>query len=426
MVAHLPCIFDGRPGYHRMSSRYLVDRGLGAWSPKADGRVFRATPPTDQTMRNYAHWLANFLEWVEIRGVDLSTCDYVNHIYGRYQSEMLSGSWSCRGMALRPGTVNPRVQQACDYLTWMAEKGHRRPFEVPHTTVKVEAFSATSSIGHRLKEVQTREGKVRQDKRRLRMPTDSQVKSWLANVYRKFGNTEGLMCETVLLTAMRREEVACLRTDTLPEEPDHWHLSNADAPRHEQQVLITIKFGTKGASYGYDHGDKIGPERSIWIPLDLAVRLHEYRRKLRNPALKLWIQAAPTATVKRHRIKESVHLFLKDRTGTRITGKDLYNTWTGVELPYKGWSPHLGRHWWACSILWRELNKHEKLLSFGADTVAALLESTGLSIIRLLIQPQLGHAHDSTSMIYLQWAMDMIGVGLSIQYEAELDVQQAN
>lgn len=28
-VSDLPCIFDSRPGYHRLGSRFLIDRGLG-------------------------------------------------------------------------------------------------------------------------------------------------------------------------------------------------------------------------------------------------------------------------------------------------------------------------------------------------------------------------------------------------------------
>jgi integrase len=220
---------------------------------------------------------------------------------------------------------------------------------------------------------------------------------------------------------MRREEVACCRTDTLPDQRELWHVSNPEAPSEEQRVLITIRYGTKGSTYGFDHGDKIGPERSIWIPLDLAVRLDEYRKMHRNPALKRWVKAAPSLAEQKQRTADAVHLFLDEMTGERFTGKDLYNAWTGVELPFKGWSPHRGRDWWACSVLWKEMKKHEHLLNLGVDTAAALLESTAMSIIRLQIQPQLGHAHDSTTMIYLQWVSDMLGVNLPSLYEESSD-----
>lgn len=419
-VARLPCIFDSRPGYHRLASRYLIDRGLGTWDPVSHGRRPKSVP-TEQTMRNYAHWLANFLEWADIRGVDIRTCEYASHVHGRYQSEMLQGIWSRDGTALSPQTINLRVQQACDFLSWVADKGHRAPFEIPVEVRTIKTGGATSATSHEGMQVTVRKGKVRKNKRRLRMPTDEQLGLWLRRVYQHCGSTKGLMCETVLLTAMRREEVACLRTDTLPENPKDWHISSPDAPRQEQRVLVDIKFGTKGPSYGADHGDKVGPERSIWVPLDLAERLHSYRQSERPKALRILVGEAKSLVDKRKRIAESVHLFVDDASGLRLSSRALYNAWTSVDLPFEGWSPHLGRDWWACSVLWRELKKHERLASLGADVSAALLESTAMSIIRLQIQPQLGHAHDSTTMIYLQWVADMLGVNLSIKYEQALE-----
>ncbi len=419
-VARLPCILDGRPGYHKLGSRYLIDRGLGIWDPISRGRQPKLAP-TEQTMRNYAHWLSNFLEWAELRGIDTFTCEYGPHIHGRYQGEMLQGSWSRDGRPLSPTTINLRVQQACDYITWLADKGHRPPFDIPSEICSIKTGSATNSSSSPTKQVFARRGKVRKNKHRLRMPTDEQLRAWLKRVQTKCGETKRLMCETVLQTAMRREEVACWRTDTLPENPKDWHLSKPNAPRVEQRVLIEIQFGTKGPNYGIDHGDKIGPRRSIWIPLDLAERIHTYRERERPKALRHFVGAAKSLSDKRRRITDSVHLFLDDAKGTRLNSRALYNAWTSVELPFEGWSPHLGRDWWACSILWIELKKHEHLVSLGAGVSSALMESTAMSIIRLQIQPQLGHAHDTTTLVYLQWVSDMLGANLPTLYEQTLD-----
>ncbi|MFZ2998856.1 MAG: hypothetical protein WA071_00780 [Undibacterium umbellatum] len=253
------------------------------------------------------------------------------------------------------------------------------------------------------------------------MPTDEQVVTWLQQIYKVHGQAKGLMCETVLLSALRREEIACWRYDTLPEDPTQWQLGDPNAPYDRQRVLVDIKFGTKGKFYGLDHGDKIGPSRSIWIPLHLAERIHEYRNKLRNLALRKWIKITPTLAEQQRRIKEAVHLFRHEISGERITSKNLYDAWTSVQLPYKGWSPHLGRDWWACSVLWQELKRYKTLCDLGSNMPDTFLESTAMSIIRLQIQPQLGHAYDSTTMIYLQWVMDMIGVGPEIRYDRELD-----
>ncbi|KRB79042.1 hypothetical protein ASE07_04965 [Noviherbaspirillum sp. Root189] len=414
-VARLPCIFDDRPGYHRRASRYIIERGLGRWDPIHRGNPPSETPLTDGTIWNYACWLLNFLEWASLRGIDLTTCTYADHVRGRYQEEMLKGIWSRDGDGLGPKTINLRVQQACDYLNWTGDKGYRAPFMVPYEVVPVRVASKTN-YGPRIKHVRQRKGKVRQNKRRLRMPTDGEVRSWLDSVYAKFGEALGLMCETILLTAMRLEEVACFRIDTLPPDPEDWLITNPIAPRKDQLVEIEIMYGTKGPCNGYDHGDKIGPARFIKIPLELAERLHVYRKKHRNPALKRWVNAATSTLEKKQRVDEAVHLFLEESTGERIKSKRLYNAWTGVDLPFKGWSPHLGRDWWACSVLWIGLQQHKHLLSLGGNVAQELLESSGMSIIRLQIQPQLGHADDKTTMIYLRWAADMFGTALSIRY----------
>ena len=141
-LANIPCILDSRPGFHRLANSYLVDRALRLWGPEAssDGR---GALPSPKTLHSYAHWLANFLEWAEVRGVDLGTCSYAVHVAGRYQSEMLEGTWSQDGVGRRATTVNVRVQQACDFLSWMVSKNLRGPFEVPYTSKQLTVGSAT-------------------------------------------------------------------------------------------------------------------------------------------------------------------------------------------------------------------------------------------------------------------------------------------
>lgn len=370
-------------------------------------------------MHNYAQWLANFLEWTQRRGIDLATCSYSAHIQGRYQSEMLAGTWSRSGRANKPNTVNLRVQQACDFLNWMVAKGHRGPFAVPYRTVQLQIGTATSSLGHLSKTMHAREGKVSIEERYLRMPSDESVKEWLAQVYETAGETSGLMCECILLSAMRREEIVCLRNNTLQENPIDWHIANPLAPHNDQQVRLQIKYGAKGRSFGVDNGDKVGPARTILIPLELAKKLHAYRNNIRNRAVKRRLQGVTSKEARLARVASAVHLFLREDNGERFTGKRLYDDWVGVELPSPGWSPHQGRHWWACSVLWRELHRHEHAFKLsGGEMVAALLESSALSVIRLQIQPQLGHTSASTTMIYLRWVMDMMGTPLSLDGNA--------
>lgn len=422
-VAHLPCIFDSRPGYHRLGSEYLIDRGLGLWHPNFPRTHAPARPPTEVTIGSYAHWLANFLQWAERRGVDTLTCTYHTDVYGRYQDELEKGYWSRDGKPLDATTVNLYVDVACDYLTWLAHKGKRSPFEVPTTTRVVAAGSASSSRGHRGIEVQTREGKVRKNKTRLLMPTDDAVRTWLTCVHEKYGPTMGLMCETVLLTAIRRSEAAGFRLDTLPLDTALWHISNPTALPTNQLVRVDIRFGAKGPGQHYDHGDKIGPERTIMVPLHLANRLHDYRQKVRPAQVLKWVKGAKGVVAQRARMAEAVHLFRDDNDGDRVTSRGLYEAWTGVPLPFDGWSPHLGRDWWACSVLWREIKIHEQAARSG-QMAPRDITRFATDIIRLHIQPQLGHKREETSFKYLQWAMDMLGVALPQQYISHLDAEE--
>ncbi len=410
-LAHLPCILDGRPGYHRLANQYLMERGLGVWRPKGSART---VIPTKASMRNYAYWLANFLEWAEIRAVDLETCSYAAHVAGRYQSEMLNGVWSRNGNGLNASTVNARVQQACDFLTWMVDKGLRTAFDIPYEERQLTLGSATGARGQTTRGVRVRGGKAPVSKRHLHMPSSQAVRQWLGDVAKSAGTTLGLMCETILVTGMRLAEVAALRVDSLPANPGDWRVSNPTAPEDKQLVRISIKFGTKGTSYGEDHGDKIGPERSILIPLSLAKRWHSYRNGARNLAFKRWMQYVTGADARLAHSRASVHLFLRPDDGHRFTGKELYDAWVSVTLPIAGWSPHQGRHWWACSVLLRELRKHENIGKLTNETATALLESTALSIIRLQIQPQLGHADDSTTMIYVKWVVDLVSQAICL------------
>lgn len=418
-VAHFPCIFDARPGYHRLGNEYLIERGLGFWYPFGEIPSRERGAPTAQSLKNYAFWLANFLEWCEVRGIDLCHCSFTNDIQGNYYSEMLNGAWSRNGSSLTFSTANLRSNLACDFLFWMAHKGYRPKFVLPENKSQIRNSNIAGNQNEKSASSQANRKKEIPTKGKLRMPTDIKVANWLNLIYKNLGESEGLFCELILLSAMRREEVAAFRLNTIPESRADWDIPNPTAPYSEQQVSISIKYGTKGKCYGYDHGDKIGPEREIKIPLAIVDRLHAYRRNTRTAALKKWIKSATTLKEKQDRILNSVHLFLNQRSGRRITGKDIYSAWTSAPLPIGGWSPHQGRHWWACSILWREFEKHQKSHDSLSDDAPLNFTPFGLNVIRLVIKPQLGHSHENTTIIYLRWFADMVGSGLSLIYDSD-------
>ncbi|MFJ3372987.1 hypothetical protein [Pseudomonas sp. NPDC086251] len=328
-VAHIPAIFDSRPSYHRLGSRFLIDRGLGLWDPRGRGTEQIPIPPSFESMQNYAERLCNVLEWCEVTGCEPMTLEYSQDLIGKYQANMLSGAWSRDNRPLAEATVNVRVEIAVEYLTWAADKGLRPLFVVPKVVRTYIPNYPRNSYGFEPKAVDARKGKLHVSKRLINFPLDVEIAIWRARLINKSvrGPTEALIAELIMETAIRREEAACWRIDTLPLDPDKWSILNPYSAYEKQAILLEIKFGTKGKEYGRNHGDKIGPSGTIRIPLPLAKKLHDYREKQRPQALDVAIREGGTVSDQRRIREETVHLFLNPLTGKRYTGNSIYESW---------------------------------------------------------------------------------------------------
>lgn len=419
-VAYLPFIFDSRLAYHRHGSRFLIDRGLGIWGPRNRGADQNLHTPSAKSMRNYADRLANFLDWCELRSLDPMTVDYKRDLIGRYQKEMLTGIWSRDNRPLSERTINVRVETAADYLSWMADKALRVPFSIPKITRSIVINNPKNSRGHLPKEIEAREGRLRETEGHLTFPEDEEIAAWLKRLYAKEGSgpTVGLIAELVLETGIRREEAACWRMDTLHRDPTKWRIVNPKSATEDQAVVVTLRYGTKGKEYGRDHGDKIGPSGEILVPYPMALKLHHYREKIRPKTLGVATRKGTTLAEQRKIQAETVHLFLKHDTGKRYSGKNIHDAWRSVEHP-RGWGLHLGRHYWACTTLWRKLQIHLRFLEEALktkinDEVIGSIRSNALSIIRLEIQPQLRHVSEQTTLIYLRWIADRLHTNLNL------------
>lgn len=418
-VAHLPFIMDSRPGYARIANEFLIDFGLGEWNVATRGLEVASTmSPTKATMRNYAHWLANYLEYCHVRGKDPLKADYKIDLIQGYQGEMSAGSWSRDNTGLAAKTVNSRVDVACMFLQWAVDKGLREPFHIPKVRKTFVIDSPHSSGTRMTKTVESRSGKVRQSKRRLGFPDAKKIAAWLTRVREKCP-VDGLIAELILETAIRRAEAAAWRIDTLPLDPDDWDVVNPDRPVEHQAVCVKLRYETKGHDYGLDHDDKIGPEGDILLPMPVALKLNEYRKKVRPKALTIRLRKAKNASEARTMRDDAVHLFLDPITGERYTGSKIYDFWTceSAQCP-RGWSPHLARDFWACSTLWKHLEAQktlvESIINNKLDT--SVLKILALDIegfIQLTIQRQLRHVSRETTMIYLQWVSDRLGVNLN-------------
>ncbi len=284
-VAGLRYIFDHRPAYHRLANRFLIDLGLGEWNLSTRQKISLAVPPTKATLHNYACWLANYLEYCHARGrASPIDCDYQVDLVSTYQREMSLGTWSRDNAPLAPKTINSRISIACMLQLWAVDKGLRESFHIPKVR-KFIAIGAEQSAGASVaRMVESRRGKVKESKRRIGFPNESLIGDWLHRLYAK-SQTEGLIAELILETAVRRAEAAAWRVDTLPLEPDDWQVANPDRPIEHQAVIVMLRYATKGPSYGEDHGDKVGPEGKILVPMPMALKLHQYRRTERAKAL---------------------------------------------------------------------------------------------------------------------------------------------
>ncbi|CAM8635710.1 hypothetical protein MCEMSEM18_03198 [Comamonadaceae bacterium] len=418
-VAHLPFVMDWRPGYHRIANQFLIDLGLGEWSAGTRGLEQASTlPPTKATMHNYAHWLANYLEYCHARSKDPIKASYKIDLILGYQGEMSSGSWSRDNTGLAAKTVNARVEVACMFLQWAVDKGLREPFHIPKVRRSVGVESRESSGARTTKTVEARRGKVRESKRRLGFPDEKEIGAWLTRVSEKCA-VEGLIAELIIETGIRRAEAAAWRYDTLPLDPDEWDVVNQDRPLEHQAVCVNLRYETKGHGYGEDHGDKIGPEGDILLPMPMALKLHNYYKRGRLKALTIRLRKAKNTIEAKTMRDSAVHLFLNPATGERYSGQQIYDFWRSKSAKRpRGWSPHLARDFWACSVLWKHLEEQKTLVESAVKNKAdsSVLKILALDIegfIQKTIQRQLRHVSRETTMIYLQWVSDRLGVNLN-------------
>jgi integrase len=421
-AADLPVIMgNGGTRFDADANEFLYERCLGYWPPVVGGQQ---PPVTPSSQRTYAQALADFLSYACTRNLDLKKIDYVRHIYGRYQSEMLAGTWSVTSCALSPSTVNARVDRACEYLSWLADKGRRMSFSVP-TEDRDLHFGSASSTGSATRTVRARKGRARQRRKDLQLPTDRQLGLWLSDLERRHGSAMALASELVLQTAIRKAELIGWRVDTIPRREADWVIVNPTARPEDQNIVVTIRYGTKGKKFGEVDGDKIGPEREILVPLTLARRLRDYHHKARRRSL-LVLKAGFKGAELARRMSDP-HLFLDERTGLPIGYDRVTNCWRNVDaLPFKGWSPHGGRHWWACMKLWRELKLMEADLKSRGDGAGRSLIAMATDIIRLEIKDQLGHLDLATTQGYIRWVARQLSVALPTSYANYLDSAAAD
>lgn len=386
-VIGVPVVFLDGLRYSREVNLYIRHRASGDWHPAKPPRVVQEAfgrevrPYKENSMETMARHLLNFMEWAEWAGVDWKKIEYKRHLVQGYQRDMQTGRWSARGKGLAPNTINQRISAACHFLEWAGFSKLREHFDQARIRV------SSSRARGRAESETVRLGAVRQDPLDLRLPTAEEVARWLKQVKARYGRTKALLCQTVLETAVRRDEAVEWRTSYLPDDTAKWRILGDFA------VVRLV------------HGTKYGVTRDIRVRMAFAEELHNYNRRGRLRARAQWLQTNPNK-------KPPSLLFLSEHLGTPISYQSFYEAWVGVPgLPFKGWSPHAGRHYWACTTLLEHIElQAQRARQVLKQMPDAWVHDVGLSAIQTIIQPQLGHASDQTTERYLKWIHESIAV----------------
>lgn len=399
-VAEVPAVFDARWAYQDAPSQYLIARAVRDFLPRNARLSVQVLRPG--STQSFGESLCNFLEWCELRNLNWRNVEYNKHILEGYQKELSGGTFSVGFRGLASSTINLRVEEACNFLEWAYGRGLREKFAVPTVKVKNKHKNSQLSHGHRTLEKDVRAGRVRPDPKSLRMPSKQEIALWLESIRIEKGITKHLMAETVIKSGIRREEAIQWQIHTLPEQKCDWKITGSE-------VAVKVEYGAKGPQYLNERGDLVGPPRIVFLPLELAEKLHLYRETKRLKFFATYVKSAKNPQERSKRMEKPFsQLFLSDFTGQPVSAQTFYEAWTCVSrLPFKGWSPHPGRHYWACNELMNELDrkfsalKKLKKSEIPIDWISGNVQD----IIKIRVQPQLGHIDEETTDRYIAWAI---------------------
>jgi integrase len=371
-VAHVPVLFDGKQRYCRSYNRYLRERSRLEWRPPGGGDF-----PSPQTLKNIADYLSNWIEWCEFTASDWTTVTYEDVL--KYQEDQESGRWSAKGNPLEPPTANARTDEVVHFLNWAASRSLRPALDVKYFSVK------SGGPGNRT--VMARAGRAREDRSAIdmeafRLPLPEEVRDWLYAVRKRRGTAKFLACRFVIEAGPRRNEVAHVQVQQWPSAEIIEHARM----RGDPFVPMKLTKATKGRR-----------PRTIRLPLDYAMTVRR------------WIDGPRGTYVTRLYKREGRRtdmVFVSDSrgsAGTPISADTIYKCFAEVKPGPKFWSPHKGRHAYACFFILHALTldaqaAKSKLADMDSDWVM----SRGKWWLKTLAR-QFGHVSERTTEIYLRW-----------------------
>lgn len=381
-VAHVPVIFDSRQRYCREYNRYLRERAELDWRPSGGFHDH----PRPRTLKTIADNLSNWIRWCESRDVAWQTTTYDEVLI--YQNEQKSGDWSSSGKPLAPNTCNGRADDVTHFLTWAAERGLRGTF-------KVKRAVQHKLIAGRMRAVSVRPGRLKEAYSGSKvdafaLPKAVEIRHWLQAVRNQRGYAKYLACRFIIEAGPRLGEVETFPLIGWPSSED----IEAAAFRTDAFVPMQLNRGTKG-----------GRPRTIRVPIELARMIRAWIEGPRNK----YVFALHKRTGERRTDK----LFVSDAgkyAGIPLSRQTIYDCFAEVEPRPKVWSPHKGRHAFACFFILYALEAEARAMK---TTVAGMgvnwVHNRGAEWLKML-QRQFGHVDETTTQIYLTWLSSAVGL----------------
>ncbi len=407
-LAHVPFLVADDGTYPAEANRYLRARSLCEWAlrlgtdaPEPVNRPQLAFL-TVASCISTARLLKTFLNWIEITDRNWRQVDYRNDLLA-WQEGLRKGTASESRRPISAAAINLLIAEACYFLTWASlvpkdEHGEasRGPFLVPVDTVRVSIRAGRSSR-KQTREVDRRGAQLQSKTRRsIALPSNEQVAKWMRAMRLRF-EVKSLMAELILDAGIRISEANQMEVDTLPPK-SKWIVIGG-------KLQVWIHRGVKGKKVTPDSVEAVRG-RWIAISLDVAEKIDHYCNFTREFQLRQWIRNGKTKEeqIRRARSPKPKRLWLSEDSNQPFNNVQLYRAWTETAHCPENWHPHKGREWFCVEKVVQWLRDDLKATKTNRVPELTWLQGAMREQVKILLQPELGHASDETTMLYLRAA----------------------
>ena len=208
---------------------------------------------------------------------------------------------------------------------------------------------------------------------------------------------KSLMAELILDAGIRISEANQMEVDTLPPK-SKWIVIGG-------KLQVWIHRGVKGKKVTPDSVEAVRG-RWIAISLDVAEKIDHYCNFTREFQLRQWIRNGKTKEeqIRRARSPKPKRLWLSEDSNQPFNNVQLYRAWTETAHCPENWHPHKGREWFCVEKVVQWLRDDLKATKTNRVPELTWLQGAMREQVKILLQPELGHASDETTMLYLRAA----------------------